>query len=190
VIFGKTVTTEFAFYYPGKTRNPHDLERTPGGSSSGSAAAVAAGMLPLSIGTQTNGSIIRPAAYCGVFGMKPSHGLVSREGVLSHSRTLDHVGPFARSLDDIGLILDIMAGYDEADPDTRPYAVPDFAGGARQKPPVTPRIAYVRTPAWGKAEKERPKRSRSLPSRSVRSCSASSCTSRFTAMHGMTFAPS
>lgn len=153
VIFGKTVTTEFAFFHPGKTRNPHDLERTPGGSSSGSAAAVAAGMLPLSIGTQTNGSIIRPAAYCGVFGMKPSHGLVSRAGVLSHSRTLDHVGPFARSLDDIALILDVMAGYDEDDSDTRPYAVPDFLSGVRQAPPVTPRLAYVRTPAWSRADK-------------------------------------
>lgn len=153
VIFGKTVTTEFAFYHPGKTRNPHDLERTPGGSSSGSAAAVAAGMVPLAIGTQTNGSIIRPAAYCGVFGMKPSHGLVSRSGVLSHSRALDHVGPFARSLDDIALILDAMAGYDEEDPDTKPYGVPNFLSGVREAPPVTPRLAYVRTPAWSKADK-------------------------------------
>ena len=153
VIFGKTVTTEFAFYHPGKTKNPHDLERTPGGSSSGSAASVAAGMLPLAIGTQTNGSIIRPAAFCGVFGMKPSHGLVSRAGVLSHSRTLDHVGPFARSLDDIGLILDAMAGYDESDPDTKPYAVPDFHSGVKQKVPLTPRLAYVRTPVWDKADK-------------------------------------
>jgi Asp-tRNA(Asn)/Glu-tRNA(Gln) amidotransferase A subunit family amidase len=153
VVFGKTVTTEFAFYHPGKTKNPHDLERTPGGSSSGSAASVAAGMLPLAIGTQTNGSIIRPAAYCGVFGMKPSHGLVSRSGVLSHSRTLDHVGPFARSLDDIALILDVMAGYDEGDPDTKPYAVPNFLSGVKEKPPLTPRLAYVRTPAWNKADK-------------------------------------
>jgi Asp-tRNA(Asn)/Glu-tRNA(Gln) amidotransferase A subunit family amidase len=153
VIFGKTVTTEFAFYHPGKTKNPHDLERTPGGSSSGSAAAVASGMLPLSIGTQTNGSIIRPAAYCGIFGMKPSHGLVSRSGVLSHSRKLDHVGPFARSLDDIALILDAMAGYDENDPDTKPYAIPDFHSGVTQTSPLTPRIAYVRTPAWSKADK-------------------------------------
>ena len=82
VIIGKTVTTEFAYFHPGKTRNPHDPERTPGGSSSGSAAAVAAGMVPLAIGTQTNGSIIRPAAFCGVFGVKPTQGLVSRAGVL------------------------------------------------------------------------------------------------------------
>jgi Asp-tRNA(Asn)/Glu-tRNA(Gln) amidotransferase A subunit family amidase len=153
VIFGKTVTTEFAFYHPGKTRNPHDLERTPGGSSSGSAAAVAAGMLPLSIGTQTNGSIIRPAAYCGIFGMKPSHGLVSRAGVLSHSRALDHVGPFARSLDDLALVLDAIVGHDEADPDTKPYAVPNFLSGVQENPAVTPRLAYVRTPVWSKADK-------------------------------------
>ena len=153
VIFGKTVTTEFAFYHPGKTKNPHDLERTPGGSSSGSAASVAAGMLPLAIGTQTNGSIIRPAAYCGVFGMKPSHGLVSRSGALSHSRVLDHIGPFARSLDDIALILDAMAGYDENDLDTKAYAVPNFLAGVKEKPPLTPRLAYVRTPVWNKVDK-------------------------------------
>ena len=82
VILGKTVTTELAVYHPGKTRNPHDPERTPGGSSSGSAAAVAAGMVPLAVGSQTNGSVIRPASYCGVFGFKPSHGLISRFGVL------------------------------------------------------------------------------------------------------------
>jgi Asp-tRNA(Asn)/Glu-tRNA(Gln) amidotransferase A subunit family amidase len=153
VIFAKTVTTEFAFYHPGKTRNPHDLERTPGGSSSGSAAAVAAGMLPLAVGTQTNGSVIRPAAYCGIFGMKPTHGLVTRAGVLAHSRKLDHIGPFARSLEDIALMLDVMAGYDENDPDTRPYTVPDFATGLREKPAAAPKLAYVRTPVWSKADK-------------------------------------
>src|SRR5580765_5754452 len=87
VIVGKTVTTEFAYFSPGKTRNPHDPKRTPGGSSSGSAAAVAAGMVPLALGSQTNGSIIRPGSFCGVFAMKPSHGLVSRAGVLPLSRT-------------------------------------------------------------------------------------------------------
>jgi Asp-tRNA(Asn)/Glu-tRNA(Gln) amidotransferase A subunit family amidase len=153
VIFGKTVTTEFAFYHPGKTRNPHDVERTPGGSSSGSAAAVAAGMVPLSLGTQTNGSIIRPAAYCGVFGMKPGHGLVSRTGVLKHSNTLDHVGPFARSLDDLALILDVIAGFDPEDPDTKAYAVPNFHTGITEQPSMTPRLAYVRTPVWDKADK-------------------------------------
>src|SRR5690242_21474352 len=122
VIMGKTVTTEFAYFTPGKTRNPHDQKRTPGGSSSGTAAAVAAGMVPIAIGSQTNGSIIRPAAFCGVFAMKPSHGLVSRAGVLPLSRTLDHIGPFARTMDDLALTLDAIAGYDAADPDTAPLA--------------------------------------------------------------------
>ena len=86
VIIGKTVTTEFAYFHPGPTRNPHDLERTPGGSSSGSAAAVAAGMVPLAVGSQTNGSVIRPAAFCGVYGVKPTHGTISRHGALILSR--------------------------------------------------------------------------------------------------------
>ena len=119
VIIGKTVTTEFAYFNPGKTRNPRDLKRTPGGSSSGSAAAVAAGMVPLAIGSQTNGSMIRPAAFCGVFGVKPSHGLISRGGALTLSRTLDHVGAFARSIEDLALVLDVLVGQDSADPDTR-----------------------------------------------------------------------
>src|SRR3990172_1069156 len=90
VIMGKTVTTEFAYFSPGKTRNPHNPEHTPGGSSSGSSAAVGAEMLPLAVGSQTNGSTIRPAAFCGVIGFKPTHGLISRHGVFALSRTLDH----------------------------------------------------------------------------------------------------
>src|SRR6185369_4979169 len=92
VILGKTVTTEFAFLTPGKTCNPHNREHTPGGSSSGSAAAVASGMAPLALGSQTNGSTIRPAAFCGIVGFKPTHGLIPRSGMLQTSRTLDHVG--------------------------------------------------------------------------------------------------
>ncbi len=98
IILGKTVSTELAVYAPGKTRNPHNPEHTPGGSSSGSAAAVAAAMVPLSVGTQTNGSVIRPAAYCGVYGFKPSFGRISRHGVLEQSPPLDTIGVFARSL--------------------------------------------------------------------------------------------
>jgi Asp-tRNA(Asn)/Glu-tRNA(Gln) amidotransferase A subunit family amidase len=152
VIVGKTVTTEFAYFHPGKTHNPHDPERTPGGSSSGSAAAVAAGMVPLAIGSQTNGSIIRPAAFCGVFGAKPSHGLVSRSGVLTLSRALDHIGPFARSLADIALALDVLVGHDPRDPDTRAVANPDFSARAKEKWPLAPRLAFVPTPMWGKAD--------------------------------------
>ena len=122
VIMGKTVTTEYAYFHPGKTRNPHDRERTPGGSSSGSAAAVAAAMVPGAIGSQTNGSVIRPAAFCGVVGFKPTHGLIPRSGALMLSRTLDHVGVFARSVEDVALLAEALAGFDEEDPDTRPVA--------------------------------------------------------------------
>lgn len=94
LILGKTVTTEFAYFVPGPTRNPHNLDHTPGGSSSGSAAAVAAGMVPLALGTQTIGSVNRPAAFCGVVGYKPSYDRISREGVIPLSPSLDHVGFF------------------------------------------------------------------------------------------------
>jgi len=152
VIIGKTVTTEFAYFHPGKTRNPHDTARTPGGSSSGSAAAVAAGMAPLAIGSQTNGSVIRPAAFCGVYAMKPGHGLISRAGALMLSRALDHVGAFARTLEDLALILDVLAGPDAADPDSRPYAAPAFRAIAAEAPPVPPTFAFVRTPMWDKVD--------------------------------------
>jgi Asp-tRNA(Asn)/Glu-tRNA(Gln) amidotransferase A subunit family amidase len=152
IILGKTVTTEFAYFHPGKTRNPRDPERTPGGSSSGTAAAVAAGMVPLAIGSQTNGSIIRPGAFCGVFAMKPSHGLVSRAGVLPLSRNLDHLGPFARSLDDLALALDAIAGHDADDPDTQPLGARNFRATAQEKFGLDPRFAFVRTPVWDKAD--------------------------------------
>jgi len=154
VIIGKTVTTEFAYFHPNATRNPHDPERTPGGSSSGSAAAVAAGMVPLAIGTQTNGSIIRPGTFCGVFAMKPSHGLVSRAGILALSRTLDHPGPFARSIEDLALGLDVIAGYDPEDPDSRPLAARNFSRIAAEDFPLEPRFAFVRSPVWDKADAE------------------------------------
>jgi Asp-tRNA(Asn)/Glu-tRNA(Gln) amidotransferase A subunit family amidase len=154
IIIGKTVTTEMAYFTPGKTRNPHDSKRTPGGSSSGTAAAVAAGMVPLAIGSQTNGSIIRPASFCGVFAIKPSHGLVSRGGVLSLSRTLDHMGPFARSVEDLALTLDVIAGYDALDPDTRPLASSNFRQVGAEKPSRAPRFAFVKTPVWDKADAE------------------------------------
>jgi Asp-tRNA(Asn)/Glu-tRNA(Gln) amidotransferase A subunit family amidase len=154
VIIGKTVTTEFAYFHPGATRNPHDLARTPGGSSSGSAAAVAAGMVPLAIGSQTNGSVIRPSAFCGVYGCKPTHGTISRHGALMLSQALDHVGVFARSLPDIALILEVLAGYDSNDSDTRPVAAPSFLEMAGAEPPLPPRIAFVQTPVWDKADAE------------------------------------
>jgi Asp-tRNA(Asn)/Glu-tRNA(Gln) amidotransferase A subunit family amidase len=152
VIMGKTVTTEYAYFHPGKTRNPHDPGRTPGGSSSGSAAAVAAAMVPGAIGSQTNGSVIRPAAFCGVVGFKPTHGLIPRTGALMLSRTLDHVGVFARAVEDVALLAETLAGYDADDPDTRPVARPPFAVVAGSEPPLPPRFAFVRSPAWTYAE--------------------------------------
>ena len=101
IVMGKTVTTELAYLNPSKTKNPHDYSRTPGGSSSGSAAVIASYMAPLSIGSQTGGSIIRPASYCGVVGYKPSYGLISRNGVLKTSEKLDHLGVFGKSVEDI-----------------------------------------------------------------------------------------
>jgi Asp-tRNA(Asn)/Glu-tRNA(Gln) amidotransferase A subunit family amidase len=152
VIMGKTVTTEYAYYQPGKTRNPHDPARTPGGSSSGSAAAVAALMVPGAIGSQTNGSVIRPAAFCGVVGFKPSHGLVPRSGALLLSRTLDQVGVFARTVEDAALLAECIVGFDEDDPDTRPLGRPPYAAVAASAPPLPPRFAFVRSPAWKHAE--------------------------------------
>jgi Asp-tRNA(Asn)/Glu-tRNA(Gln) amidotransferase A subunit family amidase len=154
VIMGKTVTTEFAYFSPGKARNPHNPEHTPGGSSSGSAAAVAANMIPLALGSQTNGSTIRPAAYCGLIGFKPTHGLISRHGVFALSRTLDHVGLFARSIDDIALLAEQVTGYDENDPDTRPRARAPFIEVAAEEPPLPPMFAFIKTPMWERADDE------------------------------------
>lgn len=154
VIMGKTVSTEFATYTPGKTRNPRDPKHTPGGSSSGSAAAVAAGMVPLALGSQTNGSVIRPAAFCGVYGFKPTHGLMPRGGVLKLSRTLDHVGVFARTLEDIALLAEQLVGHDARDPDTQPRARVPFSDTLAQEPPLPPMLAYVKGPAWERATEE------------------------------------
>jgi Asp-tRNA(Asn)/Glu-tRNA(Gln) amidotransferase A subunit family amidase len=152
VIMGKTVTTEYAYFHPGKTRNPHDPARTPGGSSSGSAAAVAASMVPGAIGSQTNGSVIRPAAFCGVVGFKPTHGLIPRSGALLLSRTLDQVGVFTRTVEDAALLAETLTGFDEEDFDTRPIARPPFAVVAASEPPLPPRFAFVRSPVWEQAE--------------------------------------
>ena len=154
VIFGKTVTTELATYAPGKTRNPHNPEHTPGGSSSGSAAAVAVGMVPLALGSQTNGSVIRPASYCGVYGFKPTHGLIPRTGVLRLSRTLDQLGFFARSVEDLALLGEQLVGWDGDDPDTRPRARPPLIETACAEPPLPPQLAFVKGPAWNRAADE------------------------------------
>lgn len=156
VIMGKTVTTECATYMPGKTRNPHNPEHTPGGSSSGSAAAVAAGMVPLALGSQTNGSVIRPAAFCGVYGFKPTHGLIPRHGVLKLSRTLDQIGVFGRTLEDVALLAEQLTGHDERDPDTRPRARIPFVATAASEPPLPPKLAFIKTPVWDRVDADTP----------------------------------
>jgi Asp-tRNA(Asn)/Glu-tRNA(Gln) amidotransferase A subunit family amidase len=130
VILGKTRTTEFAYFHPAETRNPLDPSRTPGGSSSGSAAAVADGMVPLALGSQTAGSTIRPASFCGVLGLKPTHGLIDLTGVKRLSARLDTAGLFARSIDDIELLLGTLTGH------------------RRRVAPGPPRIAFARTARW------------------------------------------
>ena len=154
VIMGKTVTTEFAVYSPGKTKNPHDPNRTPGGSSSGSAASVASCMVPVAVGSQTNGSVIRPASFCGVCGYKPTHGTISRYGMLPQSRQIDHVGLFGRSVEDLAFLGDQLMVFDGRDPDMRHRAAPRLLEIAASEPPVTPRFEFVKTPVWDQADED------------------------------------
>ena len=137
VILGKTVTTEFANRHPGPTTNPHNPAHTPGGSSSGSAAAVADGHVPLAFGTQTGGSVIRPAAYCGVIGYKPTFGDFSRVGIKMQCHSVDTLGLMARTLDDIALFRAAMLKLP-------PVAI--------DKDVSAPRIGFLRTPIWDEAE--------------------------------------
>ena len=140
IVLGKTVTTEFATFHPGPTCNPHDPSRTPGGSSSGSAAAVADAMVPLAFGTQTAGSIVRPAAYCGVVGYKPTFGTVSRVGVKMISDTFDTIGGFARSVPDVALFVAALSGRRELVIDATPVEAP--------------RIGLCRTYEWDRVQPE------------------------------------
>ena len=139
-VMGKTVTTEFAYYTPGKTRNPWNPAHTPGGSSSGSAAAVAMGFVPAAVGTQTNGSVIRPAAFCGVVGYKPTAGLIPVAGVHPFSPSLDQPGVFARSVADAALLAAALAERGVPAGDAPPMAHP-------------PRLTVVRSPVWNKADR-------------------------------------
>jgi Asp-tRNA(Asn)/Glu-tRNA(Gln) amidotransferase A subunit family amidase len=136
VLLGKTVTTQFACFDPPPTRNPWNLDRTPGGSSSGSAAGVATGMCLGAIGSQTGGSITRPATYCGVAGCKPSHGRVSLAGIVPVAPSLDHPGPIARCVRDLALLMDAISGHDPADPNSSTAAAAPLDWF-----PVPPRIA-------------------------------------------------
>ena len=138
IILGKTVTTEFATRHPNKTRNPRNLKHTPGGSSQGSAAAVADGMVPIAFGTQTTSSVIRPAAFCGVVGYKPSFGLINRGGLKILSESLDHVGTLTRTVPDAALIAEELAGA----PPTSFEAVSQ----------LKPRVGFCRTPYWSQAD--------------------------------------
>jgi Asp-tRNA(Asn)/Glu-tRNA(Gln) amidotransferase A subunit family amidase len=137
VILGKTVTTEFANNHPAETRNPHDLAHTPGGSSSGSAAAVADFMVPAALGTQTGGSVIRPAAYCGVAAIKPSFGAINRAGLKMVAESLDTIGIFGREVEDLAFSLEALSGH----------ARPDFASFDKK-----PRVGLCRTPRWAAAD--------------------------------------
>lgn len=148
VIAGKTVTAEYALVSPGATRNPHDLARTPGGSSSGSAAAVAAGMLPVALGTQTNGSTIRPASYCGVYGFKPTHGRIALEGVATIALSLDTMGIFSRDLEGIALVADALGGAEKA---SRRQGQRDLIGALKAASLRRWRVGVTRT-AWGHLE--------------------------------------
>ncbi len=156
-VFGKTVTTEYAWRHPGATVNPHDPAHTPGGSSSGSAAAVGAGIVPLALGTQTVGSVIRPAAYCGTVGFKPSYGAIPRTGVHPLSGSLDHVGLFARRVEDVAYALSLLAAASAGDPHGVPlpaFSV-DPAAGLRDALPgaaPAPRLALLRTDRWDGVE--------------------------------------
>ncbi len=152
IIIGKTVTTELALLTPARTRNPASLGHTPGGSSAGSAAAVADGMVPAALGSQTAGSIIRPASYCGVYGFKPTLGLVPRGGVLMQSHTLDTVGLYGCSVEDLALITDCMTALDPDDAVSFRRSRPGLIGTARARPPVPPRFAFVKPPPWSEAD--------------------------------------
>ena len=146
VIMGKTVTTEVAYMHPADTHNPHNLNHSPGGSSSGSAAAVAAGHVPLAIGSQTGGSVIRPASFCGVYGFKPSRGVISRRGVLQTSQSLDQVGIFAQNLADMALLSDVLSGFDNADELSYLAPRPEVYNGFMESVPVDPVFAWFDLP--------------------------------------------
>ena len=152
VILGKTVTTELANTFPGKTRNPHNPAHTPGGSSSGSAAGVADGQMPLALGTQTGGSVIRPASFNGIYALKPTLGLISRRGVLLQSHTLDTIGTYGRSLEDVALLTDALTAHDPLDPVSFPRDRSSLLAAMREAPPAPPKLAFFKTPAWSEAE--------------------------------------
>jgi len=152
VIMGKTVTTEFAMTGQRGTRNPHDPERTPGGSSSGSGAAVADFMVPLALGSQTGGSVIRPASFCGTHGYKPTYGCISRHGVFILARALDHIGVYGKSLADLAIIGDVLMHHDPLDFDMRAHANGHLVEALADGGATPPRIAFIKGPPWAFAD--------------------------------------
>jgi Asp-tRNA(Asn)/Glu-tRNA(Gln) amidotransferase A subunit family amidase len=154
IIMGKTVTAELAYIHPGKTTNPHDYSRTPGGSSSGSAAVIASNMAPLSIGSQTGGSIIRPASYCGVVGYKPSYGLISRSGVLKTSEKLDTIGVFGKSVEDVALLAKALIKKDIYDSSTVHFAADHMLEECKKGPIFEPKFIFYKTDKWKNIHKD------------------------------------
>ena len=154
IVMGKTATSELAFLGPPKTTNPHDYSRTPGGSSSGSAASVASYMAPLSIGSQTGGSVIRPASYCGVVGYKPTYGLISRNGVLRTSQTLDHIGMFGRNVEDVALLAKALIKKDKHDPASIHYSSENILAETKKGPLFEPKFIFYKTNHWKMIEKK------------------------------------
>lgn len=166
VILGKCQTTEFAALAPSSTRNPWNLEHTPGGSSSGSAAAVAAAMCYGALGSQTYGSTIRPAAYCGCVGLKPTYGRASTCGMFALAWSLDHVGIFARTVTDVAHLLQVLAGDDPHDPACVPLPVPDYVKGLEAL--QAPQLGLVREFFWEKADEETRKHTEEVVARLAR----------------------
>ena len=153
IVMGKTVTTEFAFGDPSHTRNPWNAAHTPGGSSSGSAVGVAARIFPVSLGSQTGGSVLRPASYNGVVGLKPTFGRISRYGVMAAAWSLDTMGTFTRTAEDAALLLNVLAGHDPKDFSSSSRSVPDYrkAIGSQDAPP---RIGLVKQLFWERCNDE------------------------------------
>ena len=154
IVMGKTATSELAFLGPPKTTNPHDYSRTPGGSSSGSAASVASYMAPLSIGSQTGGSVIRPASYCGVVGYKPTYGLISRNGVLRTSQTLDHIGMFGRNVEDVALLAKALIKKHNHDLASIHYSSENILAETKKGPLFEPKFIFYKTNHWKMIEKK------------------------------------
>lgn len=152
IVVGKTVTTEYALLHPGPTRNPHNPLHTPGGSSSGSAAALAAFMAPLGFGSQTNGSMLRPASYCGVYGIKPTYGLLPRTGLQPIAAPVDTPGLFCRDLEGMAIALETLIGPDPEDPDSLGVTVSGLVDAIKKGPKRRWRVGFCRTPVWNRCD--------------------------------------